>query len=167
MQLAHRESGIPIEQFKQMKELQAEIRSLEASLAAEEKEINNLKQARENLNDEIKVTCFFVVVSLMLFVRICARIFVFLYESFMDIFSTLSPNILVFIVSIVFIVYTIKRVKKYFPMYIHCRQEEKGASDDLTNYVYQLKKHERKKADYIKELEIKRQELNNLRRAFH
>lgn len=162
MQLAHREAGIPVEQFKQIKGLQIEIRGLEASIEAEEKEINNLKQARENLNDEIKVTCFFVVVSLILLVRICARTFVFLYEFFVDIFSTLSPNILVFIGSVAFITYTVKRVKKYFPMYIHCRQEEKGASDDLTNYVYQIKKHERMKADYGKELEVKRQELNNL-----
>lgn len=162
MQIAHREGGIPVEQFKQMKGLRIEIRGLEASIEAEEKEINNLKQAREILNDEIKVTCFFVVVSLILFVRICARIFVFLYEFFQDIRLTLSSNILVFIVSVVFIAYTVKRVKKYFPMYIHCRQEEKGASDDLTNYVYQIKKHEHRKADYIKELEVKRQELNNL-----
>lgn len=163
MQIAHREGGIPVEQFKQMKGLQTEIRGLEASIEAEEKEINNLKQAREILNDEIKVTCFFVMVSLLLFVRICARIFVFLYEFFQDIRLTLSSNILVFIVSVLFIVYTIKRVKKYFPMYIHCRQEEKGASDDLTNYVYQIKKHERKKAEYMKELELKRREFNSLK----
>lgn len=162
MQLAHKESGITVEQFKQIKELQREIRNIEAGIEAEEKEINNLKQAMEILNGEIKVTYFFVLVSLILFVRLCARICVFLFEIIFDLYFTLSPEPLIFCLSIVFIVYTVKRVKKYFPMYIHCRQEEKGGSDDLTNYVYQLKKHERVRAEYRKELEIKKQELSSL-----
>lgn len=158
MQLAHKEEDeIFAKQYRQMNRLEREIRDLEKSIEAEEKEINNLTQAIEILNGNIKVTCFFVAVAVILFVRV----FVIPYGFFLDMIVTPHISIPVFSGTIAFIVYTVKRVKKYFPMYIHCRQEEKGGSADLTNYVYQIKRHERMKADYIKELEIKMQEFDN------
>lgn len=32
---------------------------------------------------------------------------------------------------------------KEIPMYVHCRQEEKGASQDTSNYVYRIKQEKR------------------------
>ena len=52
-----------------------------------------------------------------------------------------------------FIAYVIRRAAKEIPMYVHCRQEEKGTSQDTRNYVYRIKQEKRHLADYKAELE--------------
>ncbi len=159
MQLVHRKDDIPKEQYKQMAEVERKIISLEKNIEAEEQEINNLKHDLEILRGEFKVTCLFVAVSALLAVRV----FINPYGFFLNMISTLHIAILTFCGTILFIAYTVKRARKHFPMYIHCRQEEKGGSADVTNYVYQIKMHERRKAEYIKELEPLNQEYVNLK----
>ena len=36
-----------------------------------------------------------------------------------------------------------KIAAKEIPMYVHCRQEEKGTSQDTSNYVYRIKQEKR------------------------
>lgn len=47
-------------------------------------------------------------------------------------------------------------------MYVHCRQEEKGTSQDTSNYVYRIKQEKRHLADYKAELEKVKRELDEI-----
>lgn len=55
-----------------------------------------------------------------------------------------------------------KIAEKEIPMYVHCRQEEKGTSRDTSNYVYRIKQEKRHLADYKAELEKVKRELDEI-----
>ncbi len=70
--------------------------------------------------------------------------------------------IIVGAVVVSFIAYVIRRAAKEIPMYVHCRQDEKGTSRDTSNYVYRIKQEKRHLADYRKELENVKRELDEI-----
>lgn len=70
--------------------------------------------------------------------------------------------IIVGAVVVSFIAYVIRRAAKEIPMYVHCRQEEKGTSQDTSNYVYRIKQEKRHLADYNAELEKVKRELDKI-----
>ncbi len=158
MQLSYKEDDVTTEQYKQMKQLEAKIESLGISVGIEEKEISSFKLALERLNNDFKTTCVFVVISIVMLMWILTNPYGFL----MNMLSYTYVTIIIFGGIVSFVGYTVRRVMKHFPMYIHCKQEEKGGSANLNNFVYQIKRHERMKADYIKQLELANQEYDSL-----
>ncbi|MDE6026355.1 MAG: hypothetical protein K2G45_13000 [Lachnospiraceae bacterium] len=158
MQLSHKEDETSNEKYNQVNALQTRIESLEINIELEQKEISSLNFALEKLNNDFKITCLYMVISAVLLMWILSNPHRFL----MNIISRTYVTIMIFGGIVSFVGYTVRRVMNHVPMYIHCKQEEKGGSSNLNNYVYQIKRHERMKADYIKELEIKKQELDNL-----
>ncbi|MCM1399311.1 MAG: hypothetical protein NC225_07515 [Clostridium sp.] len=158
MQLSNKEDSVTTEQYRQMKQLETRIESLGISVDIEEKEISSLRLKEERLNNDFKTTCVFVVISIVILIWIFKNAYSFLT----NMLSYTYVAVMVFGGIVSFIGYTVRRVMKHFPMYIHCRQEEKGGSADMTNYVYQIKQHERRKAEYTKELELLNQEYDSM-----
>ena len=162
MRLSHQEDEISNEQYNQVKALQTRIESLEINIELEQKEISSLKLALEKLYNDFKVTCLYMAISVVLLIWIISWILSNPNGFLMNFMSHTYVAIIIFGGIVSFVGYTVRRVMNHFPMYMHCKQEEKGGSSNLNNYVYQIKRHERMKADYMKELEIKKQEFDNL-----
>ena len=70
--------------------------------------------------------------------------------------------IIVGVVVVSFIAYVIRRAAKEIPMYVHCRQEEKGTFQDTSNYVYRIKQEKIHLADYKAEIERVKRELDEI-----
>ncbi len=162
MQLSHKEDETSNERYNQVKALQTRIESLEINIELEQKEISSLKLALEKLYNDFKVTCLYTAISVVLLIWIISWILSNPNGFLMNMMSHTYVTIVIFGGIVSFVGYTVRRVMNHFPMYIRCKQEEKGGSSNLDNYVYQIKRHERMKADYMKELEIKKQEFDNL-----
>ncbi|MBP3327008.1 MAG: hypothetical protein J6L77_11380 [Coprococcus sp.] len=156
MRLAHEENEQTLEEFNNIEALRVKTDSLKIDIELEEKEIDNLKLKYDRLDYNLKKTCVFIVISAVLLAWILSNPASFV----MNMISYTYLAIIIFGGIVSFVGYTIRCVMKYLPMYINCKKEEKGTSKDAMNYVYQIKLHERKKRDFVKELEEAQTELN-------
>lgn len=156
MQLAHNENEQTPEEYNNIEALRVKINSLKIDIELEEKEIDKLNLKYERLNYNFKKTCGFIFISVVLLTWILINPVGFV----MNMISYTYIGIIIFAGIVSFVGCTIRLVIKYLPMYIKCKKEEKGTSEDATNYVYQIKLHERKKKEFEQSLEEAQEELN-------
>ena len=121
----------------------------------------HLSVSQEKLNEEIgdeyrmellknfKITIILFLVVVGIFAYIAADAALIVYR----LVAQTYLSIIVGAVVVSFIAYVIRRAAKEIPMYVHCRQEEKGTSQDTSNYVYRVRQEKRHLADYKAELE--------------
>lgn len=130
----------------------------------------HLSVSQEKLNEEIgdeyrmellknfKITIILFLVVVGIFAYIAADAALIVYR----LVAQTYLSIIVGAVVVSFIAYVIRRAAKEIPMYVHCRQEEKGTSQDTSNYVYRVRQEKRHLADYKAELEKVKRELDKI-----
>ena len=141
-----------------MEQLMAKIRDTENLISEPEKNIAVCELKYSALLKNFKITMILLLVVVGIFAYIAAnaalRAYRFVAQTYLFIF--------VGTVVVSFIAYVIRRAAKEIPMYVHCRQEEKGTSQDTSNYVYRIKQEKRHLADYKEELEKVKRELDEI-----
>ena len=139
-------------------QLTAKIRDTENLISEFEKKIAayELKYSELLKNFKITMILLLVVAGIFAYIAVNAALIVYRFVAQTYLF------IIVGVVVVSFIAYVIRRAAKEIPMYVHCRQEEKGTSQDTSNYVYRIKQEKRHLADYRVELENAKRELDEL-----
>lgn len=141
-----------------MEQLMAKIRDTENLISESEKNIAVCELKYSALLKNFKITMILLLVVVGIFAYIAANAALianrFVAQTYLFIF--------VGTVVVSFIAYVIRRAAKEIPVYVHCRQEEKGTSQDTSNYVYRIKQEKRHLADYKEELEKVKRELDEI-----
>lgn len=147
-----------IEERNKMEVLQSRIKEKENEIYELEKEIEILDARYKELCSSIVITFILLAVVIAIFVYIATNAAMIVYR-----FITQTYFFLIIAAAVVgFIAYVIRRAAKEIPMYLHCKQEEKGTSKHAENYVYRAAQKRRKLADCRRELEETKQSLNEL-----
>ena len=141
-----------------MEQFTAKIRDTENLIAESEKKIAAYELKYSVLLKNFKITMILLLVVVGIFAYIAANAALIVYRFVAQTYLF----IIVGAVVVSFIAYVIRRAAKEIPMYVHCRQEEKGTSQDTSNYVYRIKQEKRHLADYRKELENVKRELDEI-----
>lgn len=141
-----------------MEQLTAKIRDTENLISESEKKIAAYELKYSELLKNFKITMILLLVVVGIFAYIAANAALIVYR----LVAQTYLFIIVGVVVVSFIAYVIRRAAKEIPMYVHCRQEEKGTSQDTSNYVYRIKQEKRHLADYRKELENVKRELDEI-----
>ncbi len=139
-------------------QLSAKIRDTENLISESEKKIAACELKYSALLKNFKITMILLLVVVGIFAYIAANAALIAYRFVAQTYLF----IIVGAVVVSFIAYVIRRAAKEIPMYVHCRQEEKGTSQDTSNYVYRIKQEKRHLAEYKAELEKVKRELNEI-----
>lgn len=139
-------------------QLTAKIRDTETLISESEKKIAACEIKYSALLKNFKITMILLLVVVGIFAYIAANAALIAYRFVAQTYLF----IIVGVVVVSFIAYVIRRAAKEIPMYVHCRQEEKGTSQDTTNYVYRIRQEKRHLADYRVELENAKRELDKI-----
>lgn len=139
-------------------QLTAKIRDIETLISESEKKAAAYELKYSELLKNFKITMILLLVVVGIFAYIAANAALIAYRFVAQTYLL----IIVGAVVVSFIAYVVRRAAKEIPMYVHCRQEEKGTSQDTTNYVYRIKQEKRHLADYKAELEEVKLELDKI-----
>lgn len=143
---------------QRIERLESKIRDKEMEAGEHERQIAVLESRYSNLQNNIKITFAMVLVVVGIFIYIATNAAYIVYR-----FIASTYLFVIVIAAVVsFIAYVIKRAAKEVPMYIHCRQEERGISNNTTNYLYRIKLEKQKLCECRKDIDLAKQELNNL-----
>ncbi len=141
---------------RQRTQLAGMIREKEDCIGESEKKIAVIESRYASLCGNIRITFILLLVVIGIFVYIALNAALIAYRFVTSTYMFVGIAVVV----VGFMAYAIRRAAKEIPMYIQCKKEEKGTSQNADNYVYKIKQEKRRLQEYKAELEELKNRLN-------